>query len=312
MFAQMETGTAALFMAITGLVTAICTVFAVKVLPAWTQSRGERMSQDMKVEQAKEEAKRSAYDHVAGEFRELLERAEKESQRQGVVIDTQGKRIEDLFTQVRTLIKDNADCLVKNERLLGRVTVLEARLETVQAAEEAAGLPTRIEAIVVADADGMIREWSPAATVLFHWTRKEAVGRNVEFLIPAQHLAAFRRSWKAVIDTGHQVRRGPFRFEARTKEDGTLPVEIILSSWEERGQRVFSAALRQTIEYPDDTVSLGHLAVTPDAASRVMQRVADAAGIPTPTSTPEAKRPPEAAPSPQPAPAPAPEPPEAR
>jgi PAS domain S-box-containing protein len=285
MFAQMETGTAALLMALTGLITAVCTVYAVKVLPAVTKSRGDRMAQDLQVQAAAEAAKRSAYDHVAGEFRELLERAEKESTKQGITIESQGKRIEDLFGQVRALIKDNADCLVKNERLLGRVTVLEARLETVQAAEEAAGLASRLEGIIVADQNGIIREWSPASTVLFHWTRKEAVGRGIDFLIPARYKADFRRAWDTVITTGHQVRRGPFRFEARTKEDGTVPVEIILSGWEERGQRFFSASIRQTIEYPDDSVPLGQLAVSPEAASRVIQRVADAAGITAPTTT---------------------------
>ena len=109
---------------------------------------------------------------------------------------------------------------------------------------------TRLEAghvgaFVIADCDGTITEWNPAATNLFHWSVDEAVGKNIVMLIPDRlredHEAAFLR---AVSE-----KRGPKKHMretyARTREDVEIAVTVLLDSWTTKGKRFYSAEIRR-------------------------------------------------------------------
>jgi len=57
-------------------------------------------------------------------------------------------------------------------------------------------------AVVFADADGVIRFWSPGAERLFGWPASEAIGQSLDLIVPekfrAKHWAGFRRA----VETG--------------------------------------------------------------------------------------------------------------
>jgi PAS domain S-box-containing protein len=132
---------------------------------------------------------------------------------------------------MRKLQQAHADCLVSNQALQGRLGVVEATLERVTTTQAVADIPTRSEAVIVADQEGTITEWNQAATVLFHWRSDEALGMDLRRLIPARYLPLHEARWQEVLRTGRPVRRGPFVLEAQTKDGAKLAVEMILSGW---------------------------------------------------------------------------------
>jgi PAS domain S-box-containing protein len=58
------------------------------------------------------------------------------------------------------------------------------------------------DAIVVADRDGKIALWNPAAARLFGFTEGEALGRTLELIIPERQRARHNAGFAATVDTG--------------------------------------------------------------------------------------------------------------
>jgi PAS domain S-box-containing protein/diguanylate cyclase (GGDEF)-like protein len=88
------------------------------------------------------------------------------------------------------------------------------------------------DAVVVADDAGRIVLWNPAASSIFGYSAEEAVGQNVEMLVPPelrpQHrdgLAQWRLTGKGrYVDSGR-----PFELPARGRDGSALQVELTLS-----------------------------------------------------------------------------------
>jgi PAS domain S-box-containing protein len=252
----------AILVVISGIIGGV----VVKVWPLLMQSheQKERLARQKEGQDAK--IRGDEREQVYKEFQELLDRSEKDAQRRDAQLQRSDERIEDLFGQVRELTKGHADCLVKNERLIGRISILESTIEAIQTAQNIASLPTRNEAIIVADERGVIREWNQAAVVLFHWKTHEAVGRTVDMIIPPEWLEMHRKGMRSVLHGNKTLNRGPFQLEALTKEGGRIPIELVLSSWSEgegdRKRMMFSASIRQRPvdaagNTAEDTLDLG-------------------------------------------------------
>lgn len=64
-------------------------------------------------------------------------------------------------------------------------------------------LRTLADAIVVADADGVIRFWNPAATRVFGWEASEALGQTLDLIIPERLRQRHWDGWNGVMATGH-------------------------------------------------------------------------------------------------------------
>jgi PAS domain S-box-containing protein len=63
---------------------------------------------------------------------------------------------------------------------------------------EAAG-----DAIVVADAEGMIRFWNPAAERIFGFAADEALGRSLDLIVPERYRERHWAGYREVMRTGH-------------------------------------------------------------------------------------------------------------
>jgi PAS domain S-box-containing protein len=59
------------------------------------------------------------------------------------------------------------------------------------------------DAIVVADPDGVIRLWNPAATRIFGFTADEALGQSLDLIIPERFRARHWAGYREVMQTGH-------------------------------------------------------------------------------------------------------------
>jgi len=126
----------------------------------------------------------------------------------------------------------------------------EQRAEDRTAARTRLILDAALDAVVVADADGVIREWSPQAEVVFGWTRAEMIDRRIaDTIIPSE----FRLAHNAGIERYRQTGQGPYlnrRLElAAQRKDGTrFPVEITITPLQRGNQTEFSAFIRDITE----------------------------------------------------------------
>jgi PAS domain S-box-containing protein len=58
-------------------------------------------------------------------------------------------------------------------------------------------------AIVLADASGQIRYWSPGAERLFGWAAAEAVGQRLDLIVPEEYRERHWAGFNRAIGTGH-------------------------------------------------------------------------------------------------------------
>jgi PAS domain S-box-containing protein len=276
-----------------------------KVLPAWGQylkdhaaADAERHRADVAAQQAAaailaEKAKTEAaiqnerekmaaalkhemYDKVYEEFRELLNRHEREAARRDGLIDAQDRRIETLYSEIKRLNNERMEVAVKNEKLLAEVMILRAQLETNRKVESAVLLPTRVDALVVIDQNGIIREWSPAATAMFNWRQVDAVGKSVDLIIPPDLRGGHHKGFQEMITTGRDVKRGPYRTEGVRQDGSRVPVEITLSSWNDQGVRFVSANISPLVPGSDGEMkAVGTLAASSESLLNAVRTIAD-------------------------------------
>lgn len=142
---------------------------------------------------------------------------------------------------------DPAEVLARIER---QVTVSKARMALRESeAKFRSVMASAIDAIISADADGVIRSWNTAATVLFGHAEGEAIGRKLELIIPER----FREQHRAAI---HRVSAGgPTHVIGSTVElaalrkDGTeFPIELSLTTWFFDSDRYYTGIIRDISE----------------------------------------------------------------
>jgi PAS domain S-box-containing protein len=59
------------------------------------------------------------------------------------------------------------------------------------------------DAVIYADRSGAIVRWNRAAAVLFGYSTEEALGRNLDMIIPEHLRAAHWRGFEAAVTSGH-------------------------------------------------------------------------------------------------------------
>jgi PAS domain S-box-containing protein len=191
--------------------------------------------------------RRDAHEQVREEYQEFFQRQRDEMQSLRKDRDDLNDRMNKVFEEMRAIDRAHSDCMVKNEKLIARVNVLAQTIENIRYSHWYGGMPTRNEAVIVADEYGVIREWSPACTAMFHWKSWEAIGRKVDLIIPAEIRDAHWRGYGDVLASQREANPGPYLLEAVTKDGAKIPVEITLSSWIDQtdGKRMFTASIRQ-------------------------------------------------------------------
>ena len=126
----------------------------------------------------------------------------------------------------------------------------EQRAEDRTAARTRLILDAALDAVVVADADGLIKEWSPQAEQVFGWSRAEVIDRRVsEVIVPPEYRQAHEEGIRRFreIGTGSMVNR---RLELTAlRRDGTrFPIEITITPLSRGMQTEFSAFIRDITE----------------------------------------------------------------
>jgi PAS domain S-box-containing protein len=85
-------------------------------------------------------------------------------------------------------------------------------------------------AVVVADLDGLIRFWNPAAKAMFGHTRDEAVGQSLDLIIPEQLRGRHWDGYHRVMQTGETEYGGRTLAVPAIRRDGTrISVEFTVT-----------------------------------------------------------------------------------
>jgi two-component system sensor kinase FixL len=118
-------------------------------------------------------------------------------------------------------------------RLLADLRDSEERLRSV--------LETAVDAIIVADARGLIESFNPAAERMFGYSAAEVVGRNLSILMPEPDSSRHDSYISRYLDTGERHIIGIGRDVVAKRRDGTpLPVRLSVSESVIRGERRFT------------------------------------------------------------------------
>ncbi len=124
--------------------------------------------------------------------------------------------------------------------------------ETVQAIIESA-----TDAIVTADAEGLVVTWNPAAAAMFGHEASDIVGQPLTMLVPERFRDAHRGGLARVVDTGETRIIGTTVQVAGLRRDGSeFPIELSLATWVTGQDRFFSGIIRDVSERVELTKQL--------------------------------------------------------
>ena len=138
--------------------------------------------------------------------------------------------------EVRYIIRTGLD-LTEQQETETMLREREARLRSV--------LETAPDAIITIDAEGIIETFSPAAERLFGYSTAEAIGRNVNILMPSPYREAHDGYLQRYLSTGEKRIIGIGRVVEGKRKDGTVfPMELAVDEVRLEDRRLFTGFVR--------------------------------------------------------------------
>ena len=98
-------------------------------------------------------------------------------------------------------------------------------------------------AIVALNEHGKIIKWSDGATEIFGWSRAQALGYGIAFILPADMREAHRQGFDAFVLSGSLRSVHEIRCAALTKKGERVNVAIQVRSFQRNGHRVIVAII---------------------------------------------------------------------
>ena len=130
------------------------------------------------------------------------------------------------------------------------------------------------DAIVTADAGGVITTWNPAANRLFGYQPSEAIGMSLANLVPERFRSAHNQGLARVVATGETRIIGKTVEVFGLHSDGhEFPIELSLATWLEGEKRFFSGIIRDITERSEMTQAL---AVSEQRMQAILESADDA------------------------------------
>lgn len=104
-------------------------------------------------------------------------------------------------------------------------------------------------AVIVADENGNVVEWSLAAESMFGWKKSEIMGRSLTVIMPerfrAAHLAGMDRIRQSDHTFGSRVIGKPSNLDGLRKDGQEFPLILALSTWNTSGKRYYGAIIKE-------------------------------------------------------------------
>ncbi len=116
------------------------------------------------------------------------------------------------------------------------------------------------DGIVNVNASGDILFVNPAVERQFGYADGELAGKNVTLLIPHRYRDAHLAGMERFIGTGNpRIMGKTVELEGLKKDGSEFPIELSLATWESKGDRLFSAIIRDITERKKATETLSRL-----------------------------------------------------
>ena len=126
--------------------------------------------------------------------------------------------------------------LTERARLIDQLRASEEHWRTI--------IESAVDGIIVIDASGRIEAFNPAAERLFGYSASEAIGRNVNLLMPSPHREEHDGYLASYLATGHAKIIGIGREVWGLRRDGTtVPVHLSVGEMSIGGRRKFTGIL---------------------------------------------------------------------
>jgi len=114
-----------------------------------------------------------------------------------------------------------------------------------------------IDAIISADKNGIIESWNPAATKIFGYTEEEAIGQNLDLIIPKKYHKRHHDGMERVLMGGEKRAIGHIiEMEGQKKDKTIFPVNLALSMWDGINEMNFSGIIRDITKRKKDEAIL--------------------------------------------------------
>jgi PAS domain S-box-containing protein len=159
--------------------------------------------------------------------------------------DQLGMAFQDMIANLRTLVGQLEDAVLRSKQLAEVTEEREARMRAV--------LDSVADAIITFDADGTIETLNPAAERTFGYRADELVGKNVRLLLGEEH--------EGVLAVG-----GRHELAGRRSDGSLFPMDLAVSEMRLAGRRLSIASARDITERKQaDAKFRGLLESAPDA-----------------------------------------------
>ncbi|WP_164730648.1 putative bifunctional diguanylate cyclase/phosphodiesterase, partial [Pelagibacterium montanilacus] len=117
------------------------------------------------------------------------------------------------------------------------------------------------DAMIVADANGLIVHWNPAAESMFGLPAEEALGTSLDVIIPEPMRGAHAKGMERLLAGGQPRIVGTVLEVTAQHSDGShFPIEMSLSMWTQEGEARFGAIVRDVSKRRANDDRLHHLA----------------------------------------------------
>lgn len=105
------------------------------------------------------------------------------------------------------------------------------------------------DSIILSDRTGTIISWNKGAELIFGFTEKEALGKNLQIIIPDKFKVAHQQGMERYLLSGEpRVIGNTVELEGLRKDGSEFPIELSLAAWQEDGTVYFSSIIRDITE----------------------------------------------------------------
>ncbi|MFC0236599.1 EAL domain-containing protein [Fictibacillus phosphorivorans] len=105
------------------------------------------------------------------------------------------------------------------------------------------------DSIILSDRTGTIISWNKGAELIFGFTEKEVLGKNLQIIIPYKFRKAHKEGMERYLLSGEpKVIGNTVELEGVRKDQSEFPIELSLAAWQEDNQVYFSSIIRDITE----------------------------------------------------------------
>lgn len=130
-------------------------------------------------------------------------------------------------------------------------------------------IDTAVDAIIVIDEDHIIKEFSPSAERVFGHAARDAVGQDVELIIPPDLRAAHKAGLRRVVEGGlPKLYNRTVQVPALHRDGRIFPTDFSVGGWQHGGRHFFVAIIRDISQRKKDEEDLLHAKEAAESATR--------------------------------------------